>query len=168
MMTNAKCRGCISKAAPRCAFGRWLSDRHDRFADVNPCSACNAREVIRATRSLCPTKPSCRKPARFFRYGYWRRRVWRFITPLLRGINENYGESARAKAAPCYPRSFAKPERGPGEATVWIGQRREHKLLPPERMRPHCSTAQARVLRLHAHHQHQSNALQTPNLAGGH
>lgn len=113
--------------------------RHDRFADVNPFERATAREVTTGNTIVVPNQAFVQEaravlPVRIL--AQTRVEVYHAaVESALPGIP---GESRAAKARHVISRLAAAGARTVVEATVldWLNAA-EHKLLPPERMRPH-------------------------------
>jgi hypothetical protein len=113
--------------------------RHDRFADINPFQRTTAREVIRGYTIVVPNQAFVQEarsvlPVRIL--AQTRVQVYHAaVEAALPGIP---GETRAAKARYVIARLRSAGARAVVEGTVldWLNAA-EHKLLPPERMRPH-------------------------------
>lgn len=113
--------------------------RHDRFADVNPFQRAAAREVTTGNTIVVPNQAFVQEaravlPVRIL--AQTRVEVYHAaVEAALPGIP---GETRTAKARHIISRLRGAGARAVVEATVldWLNVA-EHKLLPPERMRPH-------------------------------
>ena len=113
--------------------------RHNRFADVNPFQRATAREVTRGNTIVVPNQAFVQEaravlPVRIL--AQTRVEVYHAaVEAALPGIP---GETRTAKARHVMARLRSAGARAVAEATVldWLNAA-EHKLLPPERMRPH-------------------------------
>jgi hypothetical protein len=113
--------------------------RHDRFADVNPFQRATAREVTSGNTIVVPNQAFVQEaravlPVRIL--AQTRVEVYHAaVEAALPGIP---GETRAAKARHVITRLRSAGARTVVEATVldWLNAA-EHKLQPPERMRPH-------------------------------
>jgi hypothetical protein len=113
--------------------------RHDRFADVNPFQRATAREVTSGNTIVVPNQAFVQEaravlPVRIL--AQTRVEVYHAaVEAALPGIP---GETRTAKARHVIARLRSAGARTVVEATVldWLNAA-EHKLQPPERMRPH-------------------------------
>jgi hypothetical protein len=113
--------------------------RHDRFADVNPFQRATAREVIRGNTIVVPNQAFVQEarsvlPVRIL--AQTRVEVYHAaVEAALPGIP---GDTRTTKARYVIAQLRNGGARTVVEATVldWLNAS-EHKLLPPERMRPH-------------------------------
>ena len=113
--------------------------RHDRFADINPFERATAREVTSGNTIVVPNQAFVQEA--------------RAVLPvrILAQTRVQVYHAAVEAALPGIPGASARPRRGMSssdlrsagaravvEATVldWLNAA-EHKLLPPERLRPH-------------------------------
>ncbi len=113
--------------------------RHDRFADINPFQRATAREVTSGNTIVVPNQAFVQEaravlPVRIL--AQTRVQVYHAaVEAALPGIP---GASRAAKARHVIERLRSAGARAVVEATVldWLNVA-EHKLLPPERLRPH-------------------------------
>jgi hypothetical protein len=113
--------------------------RHDRFADINPFQRATAREIARGNTIVVPNQTFVQEarailPVRIL--AHTRVQVYHAaVEAALPGIP---GDTRTAKARYVIARLREAGARSVVEATVvdWLNAA-EHKLLPPERMRPH-------------------------------
>lgn len=113
--------------------------RHDRFADINPFQRATAREVTSGNTIVVPNQAFVQEaravlPVRIL--AQTRVEVYHAaVEAALPGIP---GDTRAAKARHVIGRLRSAGARSVVEATVldWLNAA-EHKLLPPERMRPH-------------------------------
>jgi hypothetical protein len=113
--------------------------RHDRFADVNPFQRATAREVIRGNTIVVPNQAFVQEarsvlPVRILA----QTRVEVYHAAVEAALPRIPGETRVAKARHVIAELCSAGARAVVEATVldWLNAA-EHKLLPPERMRPH-------------------------------
>jgi hypothetical protein len=113
--------------------------RHDRFADVNPFQRTTAREVTRGNTIVVPDQAFVQEaravlPVRILA----QTRVQVYHAAVEAALPGMPGETRTAKARHVMARLRNAGARAVVEATVldWLNVA-EHKLLPPERMRPH-------------------------------
>jgi hypothetical protein len=113
--------------------------RHDRFADLNPFQRATAREVTSGNTIVVPNQAFVQEarailPVRVLA----QTRVEVYHTAVEAALPGLPGATRAAKARYVIERLRSAGARVVVEATVlgWLNAA-EHKLLPPERMRPH-------------------------------
>jgi hypothetical protein len=113
--------------------------RHDRFADVNPFQRATAREVTSGNTIVVPNQAFVQEaravlPVRILA----QTRVQVYHAAVETALPGLPGATRAAKARHVIARLRSAGARTVVEATVldWLNAA-EHKLLPPERMRPH-------------------------------
>jgi hypothetical protein len=113
--------------------------RHDRFADVNPFQRATAREVTSGNTIVVPNQAFVQEarallPVRILA----QTRVEVYHTAVEAALPGIPGETRTAKARYVIAQLRSAGARAVVEATVldWLNAA-EHKLQPPERMRPH-------------------------------
>lgn len=118
---------------------RGLVIRHDRFADVNPFERAAARDIARGNTIVVPNQAFVQEartvlPVRILA----QTRVNIYHTAVEAALPGIPGESRAAKARHVINCLRSAGARSVVEATVldWLNAA-EHKLAPPERLRPH-------------------------------
>jgi hypothetical protein len=113
--------------------------RHDRFADVNPFQRATAREVTSGNTIVVPNQAFVQEaravlPVRILA----QTRVQVYHAAVEAALSRLPGATRAAKARHVIERLRSAGARAVVEATVldWLNVA-EHKLLPPERLRPH-------------------------------
>ena len=113
--------------------------RHDRLADVNPFERVSAREATPGNTIVVPNQAFLQEartvlPVRILAHT----RVQVYHTAVEAGLGTLPGTTRAAKARFVMERMRASGTRSVVEATVldWLNAA-EHKLEPPERLRPH-------------------------------